>query len=90
MEKVMENISETEIMELINKAIEEGVDVDYYEGILRDNYIFHYATNLTICGKNATFIILRVVPTSEWSSDVEVILTNSVEDVEEFEKLFNN
>lgn len=72
--------------EIVNMATKEDLEVEEFPGTLLDNYLIHNYKKLKVNGKSPDFIIIKVVFLSSWSSGLELILTDSKEEVEEFVK----
>ena len=75
--------------ETVNKLCEllpEGFDV--YEGVLQDNYIFWDTSTIKIgrC-KPRKYIMVRAFYKNCWSSGLELIATDSLKKVKEFEAM---
>ncbi|AUO79529.1 hypothetical protein BSP10_126 [Bacillus phage BSP10] len=61
----------------------------FFEGCLQDNVIFYDAGDILIGGVSATYVIVKEKYRNEWSSDPVAILTDSFEEVQDFEEVVN-
>ena len=66
-------------------AEEKGCPIDYFEGCLLDNFVIYDAKCINVDNAEPReFIILREVYLNEWSSEIEVIMTDDEKKVEDF------
>lgn len=82
------NIDPDFLSKIFEMAGKYDIDYDCYEGCLQDNFIFYNTRPIKIDGKSRDFIIVKERFLNEWSSDLILIMTNSIEEVENFEMTF--
>lgn len=73
----------------LNKIVEiasnNGVYYECFEGSLQDNFVVYNTENIIALGKETRkYIIVKEKPLNEWSSELVAVLTDSIEEVEEF------
>lgn len=85
------NISVTNkfINKLIIVAEQNKIIYDSFEGTLNDNYIFYDTEILRITGvERAKYIIIKEVYLNEWSSDLQLFVTDDIKEVDKFREQF--
>lgn len=74
---------------LCEVAIKAEIDIDFYEGVLIDNYIFNDTSNIRMGNiKPRKYIIIREKYVSSQSSAYEMIMTDSEKTRDEWETEF--
>lgn len=73
---------------VVNYFIENGFNVEYKEGVLLDNYCIEVGENKLKFGKVKVrkYIIIVEKYLNEWSSSLEMILTDKKETYEQYYK----
>lgn len=76
-------------METVNALLELSadlcIDVDIFEGCLVDNLVFYDTTNIKLGRvKPRKYIIIKEVYLNEWSSGIELTMTDNDDKVNEF------
>lgn len=82
-------ISNDELSDLLTKANEIYIENDCFEGSLHDNFIFYDADAISINGKSSKYIIVKENYLNEWSSNLLLTMTDSIEEVKIFKANFN-
>lgn len=84
------SLDEISVNDLIVLMGEQEIDCDCYEGCLQDNLIYYGTENVVIDGMSRKFLIFRERYLNSWSSDLELIMTDSYEEVEKYREMFEN
>ncbi|UPI12743.1 hypothetical protein [Bacillus phage SBSphiJ5] len=82
-------ISNETLNTMVALAEVNGISYEFFEGCLQDNVIFYDAEDIHIDGISATYIIVKEKYVNVWSSELVAILTDSFEEVQEFEEVVN-
>ena len=69
---------------LLDIAEENGIEYTGFEGVLLNNYIIYTNKEIRVGGRRTKYIIIKEVTLNEWSSDYELILTDSNKKAETF------
>ena len=62
--------------EIVGFAMNNGFEVEEYQGTLLDNYIIHADKKLRVGGKTAEYIVIKVEHLNEWSSQLRLCYIN--------------
>lgn len=78
------------IDKLVELAINNGIEFEVFEGTLNDNYIFYDTKQINITDvERGNYIIVKNIFRNTWQSDLKLITTNDIEEVEHYRTLFN-
>lgn len=89
MTKAMFAISNKILNTMIALAEVNGISYEVFEGCLQGNAIFYDAEDIHIGGVSATYIIVKEKYVNAGSSELVAILTDSFEEVQDFEEVVN-
>ena len=81
-------ITSKELDKLVDLANQNNINYDYFEGVLQDNFIFYDVDDIRINRKSSKYMVVRERHLNEWSSDLVLTMTNSLEEVDEFKNRF--
>lgn len=72
---------------LVNVAEQQGIEYEVFEGVLNDSYIFYNTKNIKLSGIRRTeYIVIQSVYGNEWSSSLELIVTDSAKKIEKYKE----
>lgn len=78
------------VNKLLELAEKLNCPIDSFEGSLLDNYIIYNTEKIKIGNvKGRKYIILAERYLNSWSSTTDVIMTDSIYTVNEYERMFN-
>lgn len=89
MTKAMFAINNETLNTMVTLAEVNGIPYEIFEGCLQDNVILYDAEDIHIDGVSAAYIIVKEKYVNEWSSELVAILTDSFEEVQDFEEAVN-
>jgi hypothetical protein len=86
----IQNVSYSDVRGLLDKSQQLEQECNCFEGVLIDNYIIYDNEKLTVNKKLAKYIIIKETIVNSWTSDYTIILTDDIEKVGEYEKMFES
>lgn len=79
-------INQEELENLLQYADNNEIYFNYIEGNLLDNYTLYDTEELEFDGNSSKYLIVKEKYVNEWSSEQVLIMTDSLETIEQFEQ----